>query len=300
MRFMGGGTPRVLGQSIVRNSRGRLGHHGVVLHRAAEPRGGRSAWASWNYPAGICYMWTMTKLLQKAIQQVEQLPEDEQDAAAGALIDYLAHMRGLRLTDEQLAEVRRRRANRNRASVPLAEVRERLQAAREMKIALDPEAIDDLIGIYRWIAQDSPAAERAVSASVAPPPGQPVGMELHIPEQLLRHADAFHEQADVELVRHAHAAVHLHRLLAGELRRLAGLGLGDRGDRAGTVEILVHGLQRLEHGRARHLQVDIDLGRPVRQRLELADGAAELPALLEIRDGAVERFGSRADELGRK
>jgi plasmid stabilization system protein ParE len=25
-----------------------------------------------------------------------------------------------------------------------------------MKIALDPEAIDDLIGIYRWIAQDSP------------------------------------------------------------------------------------------------------------------------------------------------
>ena len=31
-----------------------------------------------------------------------------------------------------------------------------------MKIALDPEAIDDLIGIYRWIAQDSPAAARAV------------------------------------------------------------------------------------------------------------------------------------------
>jgi len=69
----------------------------------------------------------MTKLLQKAIQQVEQLPEDEQDAAAGALIDYLAHMRDLRLTDEQLADVRRRRANRNRPAVPLAEVRERLR-----------------------------------------------------------------------------------------------------------------------------------------------------------------------------
>jgi len=69
----------------------------------------------------------MTKLLQKAIQQVEQLPEDEQDAAAGALIDYLAHMRDLRLTDEQLTEVRRRRANRNRPAVPLAEVRERLR-----------------------------------------------------------------------------------------------------------------------------------------------------------------------------
>ena len=43
----------------------------------------------------------MTKLLQKAIQQLEQLPEDEQNAAAGALIDYLAHMRDLQLSDEQ-------------------------------------------------------------------------------------------------------------------------------------------------------------------------------------------------------
>jgi hypothetical protein len=42
----------------------------------------------------------MTKLLQKAIEQVEQLPDDEQDAAAGALIEYLAHMRDLQLTDQ--------------------------------------------------------------------------------------------------------------------------------------------------------------------------------------------------------
>jgi hypothetical protein len=76
-------------------------------------------------------MWSMTKLLQKAIQQAEQLPEDEQDAAAGALIDYLAHMRSLSLTDEQLAEVRRRRANRNRPAVPLSEVRERLRRLGE-------------------------------------------------------------------------------------------------------------------------------------------------------------------------
>ena len=53
----------------------------------------------------------MTKLLEHALRQIEQLPEGEQDAAAGALLDYVKHMRELRLTDAQLAEVRRRMAN---------------------------------------------------------------------------------------------------------------------------------------------------------------------------------------------
>ena len=60
-----------------------------------------------------------------------QTSEDEQNAAAGALIDYLAHMRDLQLSDEQLAEVRRRRASGNRATVPLSEVRERLRRLGE-------------------------------------------------------------------------------------------------------------------------------------------------------------------------
>ena len=41
----------------------------------------------------------MTKLLEQALRQVEQLPEGEQDAAAGALLDYVKHMRDMRLTD---------------------------------------------------------------------------------------------------------------------------------------------------------------------------------------------------------
>ena len=59
----------------------------------------------------------MTKLLRDTLNQVEQLPEAEQDAAAGALMDYLAHRRDLRLTDEQLADIRRRRADPNRTLV---------------------------------------------------------------------------------------------------------------------------------------------------------------------------------------
>lgn len=64
----------------------------------------------------------MTKLLDEAIRQVVQLPEGEQDAAAGALLDYLKHMREIQLTEEQIAEVRRRRTDPNRKFLSLDEV----------------------------------------------------------------------------------------------------------------------------------------------------------------------------------
>ena len=74
-----------------------------------------------------CYASPMTKLLEEAIRQVEQLPEGEQDAAAGALLDYVRHMNEIRLTDEQVAEVRRRIADPNRKLVSLAEARARVE-----------------------------------------------------------------------------------------------------------------------------------------------------------------------------
>ena len=69
----------------------------------------------------------MTKLLEQALRQLEQLPEGEQDAAAGALLDYLKHMQDVQLTDAQVAEVRRRRADPNRVLVSEAEARERIR-----------------------------------------------------------------------------------------------------------------------------------------------------------------------------
>jgi hypothetical protein len=69
----------------------------------------------------------MTKLLRDALKQVEQLPESEQDAAAGALLDYLAHRRDLRISDEQLEEIRRRRADPDRKLVSHDEARERIK-----------------------------------------------------------------------------------------------------------------------------------------------------------------------------
>jgi hypothetical protein len=68
----------------------------------------------------------MTKLMEQALRQIEQLPEAEQDAAAGALLDYVKHMQDMRLTDEQVAEVHRRRTDPNRRLVSHADARERI------------------------------------------------------------------------------------------------------------------------------------------------------------------------------
>jgi hypothetical protein len=69
----------------------------------------------------------MTKLLEQTLRAVEQLPESEQDAAAGALLDYLSHRGETQLTDEQLAEVRQRRADPDRKLVSHDEARERIR-----------------------------------------------------------------------------------------------------------------------------------------------------------------------------
>ena len=54
------------------------------------------------------------------------MTEDEQDAAAGALLDYVEHMREVRLTEAEIAKVRRSRADPDRKLVSHAEARERI------------------------------------------------------------------------------------------------------------------------------------------------------------------------------
>jgi len=69
----------------------------------------------------------MTKLLRDAISQVENLPDGEQDAAAVAMLDYLAHRHDLRVSDEDIAEIRRRRADPDRKLVSHDEARARIK-----------------------------------------------------------------------------------------------------------------------------------------------------------------------------
>jgi TPP-dependent pyruvate/acetoin dehydrogenase alpha subunit len=73
-----------------------------------------------------CYVLTMTRLLEQALRQIEELPESEQNAAAAALLDYVKHMREMRLTEAQIAEVRRRKADPGRKLVSHDEARGRI------------------------------------------------------------------------------------------------------------------------------------------------------------------------------
>jgi hypothetical protein len=66
------------------------------------------------------------KATRRSPAQVEQLSPEDQNAAAGVLLDYVKHMRDLRLTDAQVEEVRQRIATPNRKLLPLGKARARI------------------------------------------------------------------------------------------------------------------------------------------------------------------------------
>ena len=70
----------------------------------------------------------MTKLLEDAIERLKELPKKRQNQLAVALIEVAdADQNEYHLTDEQVEEVRRRRASPNRKFVSLNEARKRLR-----------------------------------------------------------------------------------------------------------------------------------------------------------------------------
>ena len=74
----------------------------------------------------------MTKLLDEAIQQLRDLPEEEQDAAADALFAYISSdERQYVLRPEQAAEVRRRLANPSPNRIPAEQVFKRFRSSGE-------------------------------------------------------------------------------------------------------------------------------------------------------------------------
>ena len=69
----------------------------------------------------------MSNLVEEAVKVLRGLPDDQQQAAARAIIDYGAHEDELQLTDEQVAEIERRIASPNRKFLSLAELDKRLR-----------------------------------------------------------------------------------------------------------------------------------------------------------------------------
>ena len=115
----------------------KAGKSGSARHKGAGGRPGRRETPAADGQAltrrgarGTCYIPAMTKLLDKALARVRELPEDEQDGAAGALIDYLDGSRALHLTDDQVAEVVRRKTLPRENFVTMEEARARLHRPR--------------------------------------------------------------------------------------------------------------------------------------------------------------------------
>ena len=71
----------------------------------------------------------MTKLLEQAIAQIRELPEDQQDAVAARVIELVdeKNRSSLRLTEAQADEVRRRLAEKDPKILILAEFNERMR-----------------------------------------------------------------------------------------------------------------------------------------------------------------------------
>lgn len=77
----------------------------------------------------------MTKLLEEAIEQLRELPEEEQDTAADVVFAYVANdERQYRLAPNQIAEVQRIQKNLNTGKTRLATDAE--VAAARKKVSL--------------------------------------------------------------------------------------------------------------------------------------------------------------------
>ena len=87
----------------------------------------------------------------------------------------------------------------------------RLRRQLQLSGSLDhPSRGEALIGL------PATKASARFCSSVAVEAGEPVGVKVRIAKQFLANANPLHEQADVEFVGHADAAVHLDRFLHGE------------------------------------------------------------------------------------
>jgi len=69
----------------------------------------------------------MTNLLEEAVKVLRELPDDRQEAAARAIIDYGSDDDGAQLSDEQVAEIERRVASPDRKFISLGQLDKRIR-----------------------------------------------------------------------------------------------------------------------------------------------------------------------------
>src|SRR5690606_10972277 len=101
-------------------------------------------------------------------------------------------------------------------------------------------------------------------------------------------------------IRIAHAAMHLDGGAGDETARLVHMRLGEQGGKRGVLRQVIGGVSRIPDERLAGLQLRRHFGAHMLDRLERADDAAELLALLRIVNGAAEHILARAETLRRQ
>src|SRR3954463_8168304 len=112
------------------------------------------------------------------------------------------------------------------------------------------------------------APPTARSASVALEPRVAIALIGGVAEERGGDARALEEEADVQLVGDADAAVHLHRLGGAQREGVGGARLGGAGELRHVVAPLVDGDERFAHHRAQELDLAEQPRRAMLQRLE--------------------------------
>jgi putative addiction module component (TIGR02574 family) len=69
----------------------------------------------------------MNGKIEQAWAELMKLPDEEQEVAAEAILDYASGGRGVELSDEQVAEVERRLAEPSPKTLTITEFRARLR-----------------------------------------------------------------------------------------------------------------------------------------------------------------------------
>lgn len=69
----------------------------------------------------------MSKKIEKAWEELKKLPEDKQEVAANAILDYTVQADEIKLSDEQVIEIENRIAEEKPTFLTLAQVRARFK-----------------------------------------------------------------------------------------------------------------------------------------------------------------------------
>ena len=123
-------------------------------------------------------------------------------------------------------------------------------------------------------------------------------MEHAIAQAVLQHAGAFDDQAQIELIGHANAAVQLHGFVGQLFAQVRCPRLGQAGQQGHIRRAFVNRRQRSAHAAVQHFQLGIEPRHAVLQRLERANRHIKLHPLFQVGIGAVKRLAGNAQTFG--